>query len=117
MSYKSTHPREGIHSNTSFILGTIENTNLAIGGFLAGLHRSLLTFLFAFSGFTNSLKINNARDFQPTDFRRTIKRNTSHNKFYTISCYWYSHLDLLMTLLFFYLPLTTCHIDFIVKFL
>ena len=40
--------REGIHSDTSFILGTTENTNLAIGGFLAGLHRSPLTFLFAF---------------------------------------------------------------------
>ena len=58
--------------DTSFILGTTKNTNLAIGGFLAGLHRSPLTFLFAFLGFINSLKINNARDFQPTDFRRII---------------------------------------------
>ena len=36
-------------------LGTTENTNLAIGGFLAGLHRSPLTFLFVFSGFTDNL--------------------------------------------------------------
>ena len=72
MYYISIHPREGIHSDTSFILGTTKNTNLAIGGFLAGLHRSLLIFLFALSGFTDNLKINNARDFQPIDFRRSI---------------------------------------------
>ena len=72
MCYKSIHLWEGIHSYTSLILGTIENSNLAIEGFLASLHRSLLTFLFAFSGFTDNLKINNARDFQPTNFCRTI---------------------------------------------
>ena len=35
-------------------LGTTENTSLAIGGFLAGIYRSLLTFLFVFLGFTDN---------------------------------------------------------------
>ena len=52
--YKSTHLREGIDSNASYTLGTIENTNLSIGGFLADLHWSPLTFLFAVSRFTNN---------------------------------------------------------------
>ena len=63
MCYISIHPQEGIYSNSSFIFGTIENTNLAIGGFLANLHRSPLIFLFAILGFTDNLKINNAQDF------------------------------------------------------
>ena len=52
--YKSTDLQEGRYSDTSFTFGTTENTNLAIGGFLAGLHQSTLTFLFAFSGFTDN---------------------------------------------------------------
>ena len=100
MCYKSIHPWEGIHLDTSFILGTTENTNLTIGRFLAGLHRSPLTFLFAFLGFTDSLKINNARGFQPTDFWRTIKyknqrlwnkwivkKKMLHNKFFFKNMY------------------------------
>ena len=51
---KSIYLQEGRYSDTSFTFGTIENTNLTIGGFLAGLHRSSLTFLLAFSGFTDN---------------------------------------------------------------
>ena len=72
MCYKSTYLQEGRYSDTSFTLGTTENTNLTIGGFLARLHRSPLTFLFAFSGFTDNPLIDNARDFQPTDKRSII---------------------------------------------
>ena len=54
MCYKSIDLQEGGHSDTSFTFGTTENTNLVIGGFLTDLHRSPLTFLFAFSGFTDN---------------------------------------------------------------
>ena len=73
MRYISIHLREGNSFGHFHYTWNHKNTNLAIGGFLASLHRSPLIFQFAFSGFTNSLKINNARDFQPTDFRRSIK--------------------------------------------
>ena len=51
---KSIYLQEGRYSDTSFTFGTIENTNLIIRGFLAGLYRSSLTFLFAFLGFTDN---------------------------------------------------------------
>ena len=62
---KSTDLRKGRHSDTSFTFGITKNTNLAIGGFLAGLHQSPLTFLFAVSGFTNNLQINTPKIFSP----------------------------------------------------
>ena len=64
MFYISIHLREGnSFKHFHYTWNHKKNTNLAIGGFLAGLHQSPLIFLFAFSGFTNSLKINNGRDF------------------------------------------------------
>ena len=68
MRYISIHLWEGNSFRHFHYTWNHKNTNLAIGGFLAGLHQSPLIFLFAFSGFTNSLKIINARDFQPTNF-------------------------------------------------
>ena len=72
MRYISIHLREGKAFKHFHYTWNHKSTNLTIGGLLAGLYQSPLIFLFAFSGFTNSLKINNARDFQPTDFQGSI---------------------------------------------
>ena len=49
-----------------------EKTNLTIGEFLAGSHRSPLTVLSFFSGLPSNLKPIEVRSIQPTDFLCSI---------------------------------------------
>ena len=62
--------KKGRHSDTSFHFIDIKNhkdTNFAIGGFLAGLHRSPLTLLFIFQDSLATLWLITSKTVQPTD--------------------------------------------------